>query len=282
MSFDPQAYLETLSGVPESDIDLAKAALALAAREQPGVVMDRYGQHIKKLADDTAARHKELLDAGADDDAGAQLAALKHVIVTVNGYKGDVETYNDLQNASLMRVIDRRLGMPVTLAILYIVTAKAQGWDVEGIDFPGHFLCRLEKNGQRFLFDAFYDCKVLEAHELRSFVKQVRGVNAELSADFFNTAGAREILMRLQNNIKYRQIESEDYQGALFTVEGMRLIDQTEYRLLLDAGVLYARTGRKKEAIAALEEYMRKAPKDRDRHDAALLLQDLKNSPPEN
>jgi regulator of sirC expression with transglutaminase-like and TPR domain len=84
--------------------------------------------------------------------------------------------------------------------------------------------------------------------------------------------------MRLQNNIKYRQIEVEDYAGALKTVEGMRMIDAGEYRLLLDAGVLYARTGQPKSAIDALEEYIKKAPKDRDRHEAAMLLQELKNS----
>lgn len=277
-SFDPQKYLESLDGASEEDIDLARAALALAARGQPGVVIDRYLNHIKKICVDVGARHEELLEAGAADDAGTQLAALKHVIVTMHGYKGDIETYDDLQNASLMRVIDRRMGSPVTLAILYIVAGQAQGWDVEGLDFPGHFICRLDKDGRRLIFDPFYDCKILDAPDLRDFVKQVRGPEAELSAAFFNPSGRRDTLIRLQNNIKYRQIESEDYEGALSTVTGMRLIAGDEYRLLLDAGVLYARTGQAKAAIDVLEDYIKKAPKDRDRHDAALLLQDLKNS----
>jgi regulator of sirC expression with transglutaminase-like and TPR domain len=241
-------------------------------------VIDRYLNHIKKICADVAARHEELLAAGAENDAGTQLAALKYTIVTVHGYRGDIETYDDLQNASLMRVIDRRLGSPVTLAILYLVAGQAQGWDVAGVDFPGHFICRLDKDGKRVIFDPFYDCKILEASDLRNFVKQVRGPAAELSVDFFNPAGKRDTLIRLQNNIKYRQIESEDYEGALGTVTGMRLIATEEYRLLLDAGVLYARTGQTKAAIDALEDYIKKAPRDRDRHDAAILLQELKNS----
>lgn len=277
-SFDPQKYLESLSVVPEEEIDLARAALALAVRGQPGVVIDRYLNHIKKICTDVEAWHAELIAAGAADDAGAQLAALKHVIVTVYGYKGDIETYDDLQNASLMRVIDRRMGSPVTLAILYIVAGQAQGWDVEGVDFPGHFICRLSKDGRRVIFDPFYDCRILDAPDLRDFVKQVRGPEAELSAAFFNPSGRRDTLIRLQNNIKHRQIESEDYEGALSTVTGMRLIAGDEYRLLLDAGVLYARTGQAKAAIDVLEDYIKKSPRDRDRHDAALLLQDLKNS----
>ena len=277
-SFDPQKYLESLTGIPEEEIDLARAALALAARGQPGVVIDRYLNHIKKICADVTARHAKLIEAGAADDAGTQLAALKHVIVTVHGYKGDIETYDDLQNANLVRVIDRRKGSPVTLAILYIVAGQAQGWDVAGVDFPGHFICRIGKDGRRLIFDPFYDCKILEAPDLRNFVKQVRWPEAELSATFFNPSGRRDTLIRLQNNIKYRQIESEDYEGALSTVTGMRLIAGDEYRLLLDAGVLFARTGQPKAAIDVLEDYIKKAPKDRDRHDAAVLLQDLKNS----
>lgn len=278
MSFNPQEYLSALSGIADEDISLAQAALALAAREQPGVVLERYLHHIKKIGEEVGAHHKQLLDAGAQDDLGTQLAALKHVVVTTNEYSGDMESFNDLQNASLIRVIDRRKGLPVTLSIIYIEAALAQGWDVAGVDFPGHFVCRLEKGGRRVIFDPFYDCKILEASDLRNFLKQSRGPNAELSADFFNPSSNRDLLMRLQNNIKYRQIESEDYAGALKTVEGMRLIDNDEYRLLLDAGVLYARTGQTKSAIDILEDYIKKAPKDRDRHDAAMLLQELKNS----
>lgn len=278
MTFDPELYLATLTHVADPDIDLAKAAVALAAREQPGIGTERYIHHISKISEDTKTHHAELIAAGAKDDAGTQLAALKHVIVTINGYSGDGDNYNDLQNANLLRVIDRRKGLPVALAILYISAANSLGWDLNGLDFPGHFLCRIEKDGKRLIFDAFYDCKILDAPELRNVLKKVRGDNAELSASYFEAASNRDILMRLQNNIKYRQIESEDYAGALKTVEGMRLIDQKEYRLLLDAGVLYARTGQTISAVSALEEYIKLAPKDRDRHDAAMLLQELKKS----
>ncbi|MBP7721627.1 MAG: transglutaminase family protein [Alphaproteobacteria bacterium] len=278
MSFNPDDYLGALTKAADAEIDIGKAALALAARDQPGVVLERYVHHLHKLGEDVGKYHKELIAAGALDDAATQLAALKHVIVTINNYTGDIETHEDMQNANLLRVIDRRKGMSVTLSVIYLAVAGAQGWEIYGLDFPGHFLCRIDKDGKRLIFDPFYECKVLEAPDLRSFVKQVRGENAELSASYFEPAGKRDILMRLQNNIKYRQIEVEDYAGALKTVEGMRMIDAGEYRLLLDAGVLYARTGQPKSAIDALEEYIKKAPKDRDRHEAAMLLQELKNS----
>ena len=107
---------------------------------------------------------------------------------------------------------------------------------------------------------------------------EIGGPNAELSATYYEPANNRTILVRLQNNIKLRRIEAEDYEGALRIVQAMRAIDPAEYRLLLDAGVLYARTNRLQNAIETLEDYIAKAPGDRDRHEAALLLQNLRDS----
>ncbi len=275
---DPAARLQEISTLDDSIIDLAQAALCLAALAQPGIVLERYAHHLQKLAEETGGRHKELIGAGAEDNAETQLAALKHIIADKYEYTGDNENYNDLQNASLLRVIDRRRGMPVSLSILYISVARSLGWDVAGMDFPGHFLCRIEKDGRRIIFDPFSACKILTAPEMRAILKKTLGADAELSADYFLPASARAILMRLQNNIKYRQIESEDYEGALRTVEGMRMVNPGEYRLLLDEGVLKARTNRVESAIEALEEYIRKAPGSRDRQEAAILLRELQES----
>lgn len=276
MSFDARTHLESLGALPDPEIDLADAALALAALDQPGVSVDRYRNHLKKTGEDVAMRFAELRSAGAADDADTRLAALKHTLVDKNGYDGDSRSYDDLQNASLMRVIDRRRGLPITLSILYIHAARAQGWTAYGLELPGHFVCRLDHEGQRLIFDPFNACNKLEAADLRALVKKALGQNAELSARYFEPASSRAILIRLQNNIKFRQIAAEDYEGALRTVETMRLIDPAEFRLLLDAGVLYARTHQTRAAIDTLEEYIKLAPADRDRHEAALLVQELR------
>jgi hypothetical protein len=145
MSFNPDDYLGALTKAADAEIDIGKAALALAARDQPGVVLERYVHHLHKLGEDVGKYHKELIAAGALDDAATQLAALKHVIVTINNYTGDIETHEDMQNANLLRVIDRRKGMSVTLSVIYLAVAGAQGWEIYGLDFPGHFLCRIDK-----------------------------------------------------------------------------------------------------------------------------------------
>lgn len=274
------SYLEKLANLNDDEIDVAAAALDLATLRQPDVKLQRYNNHLKKLAKETQAHHAKLKKAGAEDDAGTVLAALKHVMVDVHGYHGDQERYDDFDNASLIRVIDRGAGMPITLCIIVMNIAHALGWQVDGLDVPGHFLCRLSYGSERIIFDPFNGFEKLDAAGLRKLIKRIQGEQAELTSAYYEPATNRQILIRLQNNIKYRQIDMEDYKGALKTVESMRLIDPDEYRLLLDAGVLYARTDSPYEAIDALEDYIKLAPHDRDRSDAALLLQQIRDNIP--
>jgi len=278
MSFDPESYLQSLANMPDEEIDVALAALALSARSHKGLSADKYINHLKQLSEGVAARHVKLLEAGAEDNAETQLAALKHILHDQEGYNGDTETYDDLQNASLCHVVNRRRGLPISLSILYIHVGQAQGWDVVGIDLPGHFVCRLEKDGVRLIFDPFQGAKILQAADLRAIIKQAKGPHAELSAEYFEPAENRDILVRLQNNIKFRQIAIEDFKGALFTVQSMKVFCDDDYRLLLESGVLLARTGQPMAAIHDLEAYITRAPNSRDREEAALLLDEIKAS----
>ena len=273
--FDPQSYLDKVSSLDDDEIDLAHAALALSALSHTGVSVSRYLHHLKTIGEEVGARFHTLCKQGKSGDVETRLQALRDVLVDKFAYCGDSETYDDLQNASLIRVIDRAKGLPITLSILYIHAARAQGWEIAGLNVPGHFVCRLEDGPQRVLFDPFNDGEILEAPDLRDIVKKALGPNAELSADYYEAASNRDILMRLQNNIKFRQIEAEDYAGALKIVQQMQIIDPDEYRLFLDAGVLYARTDHLKDAIDSLVTYIEKAPNSRDRMEAELLLQQL-------
>ncbi|MDB5490582.1 MAG: Protein sirB1 [Micavibrio sp.] len=278
---DPVKLMSQLRAIgtqADASIDLGRTALYLAAVEQPGLSLDRYENHIKALSNEVGERYTMLLDAGAEDNAGTRLAAIKHILVDKYDYNGDTETYDDLQNASLTRVIDRRKGMPISLAILCIQIGRNLGWTIYGLNLPGHFVCRLDMGAARLIFDPFDKCSLLQAPDLRRLVKRSLGEKAELSTTYYEPADNRTILIRLQNNIKLRRIEAEDYEGALRIVEGMRAIDPDEYRLLLDAGVLYARTNKLQSAIETLEAYIAKAPGDRDRAEAAVLLRQIRET----
>ncbi|HTK83982.1 MAG TPA: transglutaminase-like domain-containing protein [Patescibacteria group bacterium] len=274
-----QALIDKLAAwgrLPDDQIPLAEAALTLSALNRPGLSLDRYRVHLDKLVKEAGFAHRDIVASSAEDNAMSRIEALREVLVGRNSYAGDSENYDDLQNADLISVIDRRKGMPITLSILYIHVAREQGWQVYGLNFPGHFVIRVDHGSERLIADPFRECRVLQANDLRQIIKRTLGPRAELSAQYYEPASNRAILIRLQNNIKIRQIEHEDYEEAIRTVEAMRALDPNEYRLLLDAGVLYARTRRLEAAIKTLESYILQAPDDRDRHEAALLLQQIR------
>lgn len=271
-------YITEVGTLNDSDLDLVMAAISLAAQDSPELSVEKYYYHIQKMITQTRERFDALINAGSADDAATRLAALKHVIADEHEYRGDQKTYDDLQNANIIRVIERRKGLPIALAILYVHVGQAVGFEVNALSFPAHVICRLDHGSERIIFDPFDGCKVMQAPDLRQLLKNLLGEKAELSADYYQASTKRQMLVRLQNNIKLRQIEAEDYAGALHTVEALRKIDPEEYRLLLDSGVLSARTGQLKRAIAQLEEYISKAPDSPNRYEAELFLREIKDN----
>ncbi len=270
--------LDQSGQINDKDLNLANVALAMGAYNSHGLHIERYQRHIQTMVDEVMLRHNELLAEGATDDAATQLAALKHIIADKHEYAGDEETYDDLQNVNLIRVIERRKGMPVAIALLYIHVGQAQGWDVVALNFPAHVVCRIQKDGQVLLFDPFHQCKILQAADLRQLLKLLVSDKAELRTEYYEASSKRDVLIRMQNNIKLRLIENEEYAEAVKVIELMRRIDPTEYRLLFDAGVLYAKTNQAMAAIDALEDYIEATPNPEDQHEALLLLREIRTS----
>ncbi|MDY0029981.1 MAG: transglutaminase-like domain-containing protein [Pseudobdellovibrionaceae bacterium] len=275
MATDTKKELQSFGGFADDQIPLIDTALYLALENHPGRSLGPYLTHIKKIGEQVAVRYVDLIAAGAEDNPETKIAALKHVICDQYGYTGDEDTYNDLRNADLIEVIDRRKGLPIALSILAIEAGRAQGWGISGLNFPGHFLLRFDQGGKRVICDPFHQFRILQASDLRQLLKAVLGEDAELSANLYIEASNREILLRLQNNIKFRQIEKEEYQDALDTVTMMKSFAPQEHRLLLDESVLNARLGNLASAIELVRQYLGAVTDPKDRYDAELLLRTL-------
>jgi regulator of sirC expression with transglutaminase-like and TPR domain len=265
-----ERFLRELGASDASVLPIAEAALALASFDRPRVALARYSRHLKAIATDVGRR------VGTGPDLAARANALNEIILLKHGYSGDELTYDDLQNANLMRVIDRRKGLPVALGILYLGAARAQNWEAVGLSFPGHFLIRLSDSGGRLILDPFHGGRILDAVALRELLKAIAGQEIELSPDHYAPVADREVLLRLQNNLKARLMQAQRYEEAVRVIETMRMLAPDLAELAREAGLLQAQLGNMRAAVRSIEEFIARAPDSTARHEAAIVLQQLK------
>lgn len=266
--------LRHLADVADDDLDLAETALLLAALDRPRVALERYRLHLRDLAD--AVGREATQRPGEVSSVQGRAAVLAKIIAEDHGYHGDALTYDDLQNANLMRVIDRRKGLPVALGILYIHAARAQGWSAFGVNFPSHFLIALESGGARVLLDPFSGQALDGANELRAFLKTVAGPQSELSPQHCAKLGNRAVLLRLQNNLKARLASQGRNDRAAETLDHLLLFAPEEREVWREAGALHAQAGNLRAAIAALDHYVKATADSAPRRQALDLLQSLR------
>lgn len=270
--------LRTAGTQPDDRIDLAETALALAVLDVPDAEFEPYRQHLAQLA---AQVHDTVLDRlGSAPSLQDRIAVLRAVLVEHHGYQGDSETYEDLDNANLMRVIDRRKGLPVALGILFIHAARSQGWEMVGLNFPGHFLIRMDHDGDRAILDPFNQIETKSPQDLRELLKQTAGLTAELTPDHYAPVSNRDVLLRLQNNLKLRHLRDNRADKAAEVVENMLLFAPDQPALWREAGLLNAHVGNLGSAIKAFETFMemgrRLGTSAQLLHQTATLVQQLK------
>ncbi len=193
--------------IPDVEIDIADAALQFARIDAPEANWTAARAHLSELARDMAAMGRGITDLEARASVLTRLLAGRH------GYHGDELTYDDLANANLIRVIERRQGMPVALGVIWLHACRAAGWSAHGVDFPGHFLIALAGKGSQVVIDVFNGGLEMEARDLRALIKRVEGENAELRPGVLQPMNARGVLLRLQNNIKTPEVAGGERLG---------------------------------------------------------------------
>jgi len=269
------AILQELTAVcagPDETLDLAEAALLLARLDRPRVPLERYRREVADLVEAVTAEA-----VGAPPVPAARAHALARAIAGSHGFRGDDATYDDQQNANLMRVIDRRRGLPVALGILYIHCARAQGWEMAGLSFPGHFLVRLDGERELAILDPFHEGRILNAAELRERLKQVAGEDAELRPEFFAAVSPRAVLLRLQNNLKSRALAAGRTDRVAEVLESMTAIDPANMTLARDLGLARATAGNLFGAIAAFERGLALSIDPVERDELERLIAEARN-----
>lgn len=188
----PDDDLTRLGLIDDAEIVLDEAALALAQLDHPTVDPAPY----RLLLRDIAAR---LLLVAADAQApGDQAAALAEVLAHEFGFRGDDQSYDDPDNADLIRVIDRRLGLPVSLSILYVAAARRMGWQAQVLDVPGHVLVLVGMDEAPVIVDPFAAGALVGAAQLAALL-QARSPESEPVTQVAAMPN-RAVLIRLLQN----------------------------------------------------------------------------------
>jgi regulator of sirC expression with transglutaminase-like and TPR domain len=262
--------LDALGSLPDDEIATGEAALLLGAVDLPGVDLAPARAALSALAREAvaAAAADPLADGG---DAEARRLLLAGLLHGMHGFAGDEASYDDPANANLVQVLERKRGLPVALGILWLHCAEALGWEVSGVGFPGHFLLSVAGTRGRRIVDPFGGGAALDASELRALLKQVQGARAELRPDMLRPVGRREVLLRLQNNLKLRRLRAGDLAGALAAAENMLRIAPGEPSLWREAALMNQRLDRIGQALACIERFLALAPSGAAAEEARAL-----------
>lgn len=245
-----QALIAACAGGGE--LDIAEVALLLGALDRRGVDLGPYRKHLADLA-------RAIRDKGVEPEAGARREALADVLFAEFGYVGDGDVYEAPENANLLDVIDRRVGLPVALGILYIHTARAAGWPAHGISFPGHFLVQVEAEDGEALLDPFGGGRAMDAGALYGILRRIAGPAARLEDNHMAPVSDRAVLIRLLNNLKSSALRLSDTTRALELLDRMAIVDPHDLAYHFEQGTILARAGhpmaakRKFEAVAEVD-----------------------------
>ncbi len=259
----------TLMARTSEDISLDEAALLVAAEEYPDLDI---GTYLARLDAMVASLQPSILRE-LDPTRLVQLLN-DHLFVTL-GLRGNTAEYDDPRNSYLNEVIDRRVGIPITLSIIYITVGRRLNLPMAGVSFPGHFLVTYLASSAPLFVDPFNQGRLMHDSDLRRAILEQFGSEVDFDPAVLRPATAQEIIARLLRNLKHIYVTREDFPRAILCSE--RILIATELpEERRDLGTLLSKEGRVREAIPLLERYLADSPGAADRPNIEALLERLR------
>ncbi len=261
----------------EADLDLARACLMIAEDAYPELDVERYLGEIDALAARLAAR------LGERASAEQRVVALNEFLYQELGFWGNTEDYYDPRNSYLNDVLERRTGIPITLAVLYLELGRRIGLGCEGVSFPGHFLVRVQVRGGVLILDPFAGGAPQSEPELRERLQRVipedaapDAAVADLPLDqFLEPATKRQILGRVLRNLKGIYREADHPEPLLAVLNRMLLVQPDAPAELRDRGFVYQRLECWRPALQDLTDYLQRDPDAADVAEVRASLVEL-------
>lgn len=246
-------------------LNLSRAALCFARDiAYPGLDIGRYLRQLNDLA--AAARAV----ISSTDPLAIQAELLASFLFQKSGFRGNQEAYSDWRNSFLNEVLDRRLGIPITLSVIYIEIARQLAIPAQGISLPGHFIVSVWDGKQTYYFDPFHGGGRLSVNDCALLVQHTTGYHGPFQVAWLSAADPRTILVRMLNNLRIHTLQKEMWAEAAKVLSCLVLVQTDFPQHLRDLGLLYYRLGSFPEASYYLDQYLQRQP---NAPDADILRQ---------
>ncbi|PYP89970.1 MAG: hypothetical protein DMF61_01850 [Blastocatellia bacterium AA13] len=242
----------------DDEINLAEAALFIAAEEYPNLVVAEY---LDKLAGFAEMVRRQLTD---EMNSVAIIDAINEVVFGELHFRGNMESYYDPRNSFLNQVIDCRRGIPITLSVIYLDIARRIEVPMSPVGLPGHFLIKHQDETGDLYVDPFNGGRVMIEPDVAELLSRVTGDRVTLTREHLAPATNKQVLTRILANLYRVYAQSMDYGRAVSTLDRMLLIEPGTPGYLRDRGILYAAMNKFEQAIADLERYLKVAPEADD------------------
>jgi regulator of sirC expression with transglutaminase-like and TPR domain len=259
---------------PDAEINLFAACLFIAGEEYPELDADRQFARLDSLAGLVRDR---LPGAPSTYD---KVDALREVLFEIAGLRGNSGNFYDPQNSFVNRVLDRGLGIPITLSVIYREIAARVGLEMRGISMPGHFLLVTGSGADEIFVDAYHHGGLLSRSECLSLAMRGKNPPGETSrviaSRLLPVCGSRSTLRRLLTNLKLTHAKQRDYKRSLAAAERIQMLDPQNWRNLSDLARLQAEVGDFIRAVESLSAFLDRAPEGADTHRAQNALSELR------
>jgi regulator of sirC expression with transglutaminase-like and TPR domain len=253
----PQIAEDLLHALNEPGEALAPAALVIARVEYPTLDAAPYLQRLERMGEAAVGRLQRREDAGLP----SQIATLNGYLYEELGFSGNSEQYDDPRNSFLNEVLDRRLGIPISLAAVYLEIGRRAGLLLEGVNFPGHFLVRAPHAGEDLIVDPFHAGALLSEVDCRQLLRQYVGEDAAFDQSLLATATRQHIVVRMLVNLKRLYVRMRSFPQARAVADLLLAVDPSALSELRDRGLLAYHMEDFASALRDLETYLRLMPR---------------------
>jgi regulator of sirC expression with transglutaminase-like and TPR domain len=267
----PAELVETFSvfvhpDIEDEKIDLIRSSLVIARTEYPKLEIEEYASRIEALARRVAASASDLHESKT-------LTALNRVLFEEANLRGNREDYYDPRNSFLNDVLDRGLGIPITLAIIYMEVAKRVGFHLSGVGMPGHFLLKhYGPEAHELLIDCFNRGDILTRQDCQSRLDEIYSGEMQLRPEFLHPISRRQILTRMLNNLKTVYLSTRNFRKALPIADLILVIYPQSAEDIKQRALLRYSMGLHGLAAEDLDEYLKISPKASDAEEIRQMM----------